>query len=67
MSKIFDISEQRSVSREEIDLAIARAHRMRSEMLLKLFRQFGRQTRRLATVAVAWRPSMGNHAVPLNR
>ena len=67
MNKTFDIFEQPSVSREDIDLAIEKAHRMRSEMLLKLVRQLGDWLHRSATAALAWRPSAGNHALPLNR
>lgn len=67
MNKTFNIYEQPTISREEIDLAIQRAHRMRAEMLVKLTRQFGNWLRRSAAAALAWRPSAGNHALPLNR
>ncbi len=67
MSKTFDIYQQPTVTREEIDLAIERAHRMRGEMLLKLIRQFGSWLHRSASAALAWRPSTGNHALPINR
>lgn len=67
MNKKFDISEQPTITREEIDLAIERAHRMRGEMLLKLIRQFGSWLHRSASAALAWRPSAGNHVLPLNR
>lgn len=67
MNKKFDIFEQPAITREEIDRAIEQAHRMRAEMLAKLVRQFGGWLHRSATAVLAWRPTAGNHALPLNR
>lgn len=67
MNKIFDVSEMREVTNEEIERAIRRAHQMRSEELSRLFRQFGGWMRHLLASALAWRVGPTGQISPLNR
>lgn len=67
MSKTQDILDFPSVSKEEVELIIRRAHKMRNEAIVRLFRQFGLWLRRTAGAVLAWRPGTTGQAVSLNR
>lgn len=67
MSKTQEILDFPAVSREQIEVAIRRAHQMRNEAIVQLFRQFGSWLRRTASAALAWRPGTAGQVVSLNR
>lgn len=67
MNKNIDIFEQTTVTMAEIDRAIARAHQLRGEMMVEMIQKFSKWLGRSVSGILSWRPSFGNHALPLNR
>lgn len=62
-----DTFETRKITKEDIDLAIARAHKLRGEMIVDAVRQLGALLVGSVASILASRPSADNHALPLNR